>query len=78
MAGGHCSSKAPVTWATLQYNFVVHQPGYFSYEVLREAAPDTPALIRISDYARVNMFLVVGSQRALLIDSGLTPRGLYS
>ncbi len=70
---------APSDVATLQYNFVVHQPGYFSYEVLREAAPDTPALIRISDYARVNMFLVVGSQRALLIDSGLDAKGdLYS
>lgn len=73
------AGAAPSDVATLRYNFVVNQPGYFSYEVLREAAPDTPALIRISDYARVNMFLVVGSKRALLIDSGLDSKGdLYS
>lgn len=70
---------APSDTATMTYDFIMNKPGYFSYEVLREGQTDTPALIRINDYDRVNMYLVVGSKRALLIDSGMDTKGdLYS
>lgn len=70
---------APSDTATMTYDFIMNKPGYFSYEVLREGKTDTPALIRITDYDRVNMYLVVGSKRALLIDSGMDTKGdLYS
>ncbi len=58
--------------ATFVYNFENSiAEGNCNAEVLRERTADTPGLIKLYDYARVNMYLVIGSERALLIDGGM-------
>jgi glyoxylase-like metal-dependent hydrolase (beta-lactamase superfamily II) len=55
--------------ATFKYDFVYSiRRGEYRSEILREGTADIPSLIRISDDYRVNCFLIVGSERAVLID----------
>ena len=61
----------PSRTAVFDYTFYTTAPGNFTYELLREGSEELPALYRICDYCRSNMFLVVGSERAMLIDGGL-------
>ncbi|MCL2163403.1 MAG: chitobiase/beta-hexosaminidase C-terminal domain-containing protein [Oscillospiraceae bacterium] len=54
---------------TFVYNFVYSiRRGQYVTEILREGTADVPGLIKITDDYRVNMFLIVGSESALLID----------
>ena len=69
MAEADDMEPSPV--ATFQYTFVTTPPGGYTYELLREGTEDQPALYRILDTCKANMFLVVGSKRALLIDGGI-------
>lgn len=44
--------------------------GEYAVELLREGTEEAPALFRLTDWCRANMFLVVGSERAMLVDGG--------
>ena len=62
----------PSDIAEFEYNFILDtKHGTYHYEILRVGTDEIPSLIRIVDYARVNIFLIVGSKRALVIDGGM-------
>ena len=63
--------KEPSRTAEFRYRFFMQKPGTFRHELLREGSKDTPALYRITDYCRANMFLVIGSKKAMLVDGGI-------
>ena len=58
--------------AVFAYNYEnTIAPGQYAAELLRDRTEKEPGLIKLYDYARVNMYLLVGSERALLIDGGM-------
>ena len=62
----------PSRVATYRYQFHVQPEGEYAVELLREGSAEAPALFRLTDWCRANMFLVVGSARAMLIDGGVS------
>lgn len=65
----------PSRTATYRYQFHVQPTDEYAVELLREGTAEAPALFRLTDWCRANMFLVVGSERALLVDGGVSHDG---
>lgn len=60
----------PSAVVSFTYNFLCFEKGRYRHTMLREPTPDIAGLIRIEDYDLDKMYLVIGSQRAVLIDGG--------
>ena len=71
-----CFAQAPGAQpsrvATYRYEFHVQEKDEYAVELLREGTAGAPALFRLTDWCRANMFLVVGSERAMLVDGGVS------
>lgn len=57
------------------YDFYCFRPGHYRHSMLREPTSDTAGLIRIEDHDLDKMYLVIGSQRAVLVDGGWDAEG---
>ena len=62
---------------TVEFSFrIIGRPhGRYLHQILREPSEQAPGLVRIEDYDLDKMFLVIGKERAVLIDSGWDSSG---
>ena len=65
----------PSETVTFHYEVRHRATDQYISEFLRPLSDDAPALLRISDYDDESMYLLVGTERALLIDAGLDRNG---
>lgn len=60
---------------TFAYRFCCPANGAYRHQLLREPTADAAGLIRIEDFDLDKMYLLVGTERALLIDAGWDETG---
>ena len=65
----------PSPEVSFTYDFHCFPKGSYRHSMLREPAPDAAGLIRIEDHDLDKMYLVIGSQRAVLVDGGWDAEG---
>lgn len=66
-------APSPVT--DFVYRFQCRDKGTYRHEMLREPAPGCAGLIRIEDFDLDKMYLLIGTERAVLIDAGWDESG---
>lgn len=66
---------APSDVVTFTYRFCCPPKGVFRHQLLRELGEEAAALIRIEDFDLDKMYLVVGTERAVLVDGGWDAEG---
>ncbi|MGN1014504.1 MAG: MBL fold metallo-hydrolase [Butyricicoccus sp.] len=65
----------PSQIATYTYRLCCRPAGTYRHALLREATAETAGLFRIEDFDLDKMYLVVGTERAVLIDAGWDETG---
>lgn len=60
----------PSRTVRFQYSFCCRDKGTYRHQMLREPSRDHSGIIRIEDHDLDKMYLVIGAERALLIDGG--------
>ena len=65
----------PSAEVSFTYQFFCFEKGHYRHTMLRDPTQDTLGIIRIEDYDLDKMYLVIGSERAVLIDGGWDPSG---
>jgi glyoxylase-like metal-dependent hydrolase (beta-lactamase superfamily II) len=65
----------PSAKVAFPYQFCCFEKGHYRHTMLREPTQDTLGIIRIEDYDLDKMYLVIGSERAILIDGGWDSSG---
>lgn len=66
---------APSDICEYQYHFTCRKKGTFRHEILREHTAEHSAVVRIEDFELEKMYLIMGTNRALLIDAGWDKTG---
>lgn len=66
---------APSDVVAFTYRFCCPPKGVFRHQFLRELSADTAALVRIEDFDLDKMYLLIGTERAVLIDAGWDKEG---
>lgn len=74
-AFAEADGREPSPVVTFTYRFCCPAKGTYRHQLLREPATDTAGLIRIEDFDLDKMYLLVGTERALLIDAGWDETG---
>jgi glyoxylase-like metal-dependent hydrolase (beta-lactamase superfamily II) len=65
----------PSDICNFQYNFTCRKKGTYRHEILREPTQEHSGVIRIEDYELEKMYLIIGTNRAVLIDAGWDETG---
>ena len=60
---------------TFIYRFACRKKGTYRHAMIRELGERAPAIVRIEDYELDKMFLVIGTEKAVLIDAGWDAEG---
>ncbi len=60
----------PSAEVSFTYQFCCFEKGHYRHTMLREPTQNAAGIIRIEDYDLDKMYLVIGSERAVLIDGG--------
>lgn len=60
---------------TFTYRFLCRRKGTYRHTMLREGSDKAPVIIRIEDFDLDKMYLVIGTEKAVLIDAGLDAEG---
>ena len=69
-AFAEADGREPSAAATFTYRFCCPARGTYRHQILREPSAEAPGLIRIEDFDLDKMYLVIGTERAVLIDGG--------
>lgn len=74
-AFAEADGREPSPAVAFTYRFCCPAKGTYRHQLLREPTADTAGLIRIEDFDLDKMYLLVGTERALLIDAGWDETG---
>lgn len=74
-AFAEADGREPSPVVTFTYRFCCPVNGTYRHQLLREPTADAAGLIRIEDFDLDKMYLLVGTERALLIDAGWDETG---
>lgn len=74
-AFAEADGREPSPVVTFAYRFCCPANGAYRHQLLREPTADAAGLIRIEDFDLDKMYLLVGTERALLIDAGWDETG---
>ena len=74
-AFAEADGREPSAVATFTYRFCCPAKGAYRHQLLREPSAEAAGLIRIEDFDLDKMYLLEGTERALLIDAGWDETG---
>lgn len=74
-AFAEADGREPSPTVTFTYRFCCPAKGRYRHQLLREPTEETAGLIRVEDFDLDKMYLLVGTERALLIDAGWDETG---
>lgn len=60
----------PSPLVTFTYHLFAGKKGHYTHQMMQEPREDQAGIIRIEDFDRDKMYLIIGSQRAVLVDAG--------
>ena len=68
-------NREPSPEAEYRFRIIARKRGHFPHQIMREPSRGRLGLIRVEDFDLDKMYLLIGSERALLIDSGWDETG---